>query len=80
MSAAAYFLADKSVPTNAEEHVKRIELLGERINSYIQFMCQAVNSKGCSAEMVDKALAAFYKQVVLAENQLRQISDEFRLQ
>jgi hypothetical protein len=65
-------------PFTAEEHLKRIEALGERIAGHFRFMCQVGSLSGTSAEMKTQAIAAFYERAILMETQLGQIQEELR--
>ena len=67
-------------PLTMEERVHRIEALGKRIDSYISFMCQIVTQAGSSAEVKERAVMAFYAQMVVVESQLAKIHDELRLE
>ncbi len=67
------------LPT-VDERVHRIEVLGKRIESYIQFMCQVPAMTGTSSEVKERAITAFYNQLILVEEQLARIHDELRLE
>jgi hypothetical protein len=62
------------------ERLQRIEALGQRINGYVQFMCQLDNLNGTSAEAKDKAVIAFYEQLVVLERRLGRIQDNLKLE
>jgi hypothetical protein len=66
-------------PLTTEEHLKRIEALAERIAGYIRFMGQVGTMNGTSAEMKERAVAAFYERLTLAESQLGRIREDLRL-
>jgi hypothetical protein len=66
-------------PWTTEEHQQRIEWLSQRINGYVQFMCRVGNLDGTSAEAKEKAVAAFYEQMVIAERELGRIHEDFQL-
>jgi hypothetical protein len=66
-------------PWTADERLKRIEAMGQRINGYVQFMCAIGSENGTSAEARDKAVIAFYEQMIVLERQLGLIHDEFKL-
>jgi hypothetical protein len=68
-----------TAPRTPEERLRRIEALGRQITEYVGFMCQAGTLGGTSAEAKEKALAAFYDRLVVAERQLGRIHDELRL-
>ena|ERR1700722_13254685 len=63
-----------------EERLQRIEALGQRINKYVQFMCEAGKLNATSAEANTRAIIAFYEQMVVMERQLGRIHDEFQLE
>ena len=63
-----------------EERVRRIEVLAERINGYVTFMCQVATLGGMSAEMKDKAVAAFHEHMIAVESELGRIHERFRLE
>jgi hypothetical protein len=62
-----------------EERLERIEVLGERISSYVNFMCQVAKLNGTSAEAKERAVSAFYERLVAAESQLSRIHEDLRL-
>jgi hypothetical protein len=66
-------------PLDTQERVQRIAALGQRINSYVQFMCEIASANNASGEAKDKVVAAFYEKLELVERQLCRIHDEFRL-
>jgi hypothetical protein len=67
-------------PCTPEERLQRIEALGNRITAYVRFMCDTANLSGTSAEAREKAAAAFYEQLVLAERRLGRIQEGLRLE
>jgi hypothetical protein len=67
-------------PWTLDERVKRIELLGQRMEGYIKFMCQVPSLTGTSAEAKELGVTAFYERLVVAEGQLRLIHDKLRLE
>jgi hypothetical protein len=69
-----------SPPLNLEERLHRIEAMGKRIDEFIRFICQIAGQTGTSAEVKERAVAAFYEQMVLVERQLGHIHDELRLE
>ena len=62
------------------ERLLRIQAMGQRITSYVQYMCQVGDLKGSSTEATEKAVSAFYDQMVVLERQLALIHDEFKLE
>ncbi len=67
-------------PCTTEERLLRIEVMGQRIAGYVQFMCQVGNSNGVSADAKEKAVEAFYEQIVVLERQLGRIHEDFQLE
>ena len=55
---------------NSNDLRQRIAALGLRIAEHVQFMCAPGTSGGTSAEGREKALAAFYERLVVADRQL----------
>jgi hypothetical protein len=69
-----------SPPTTMEERLQRIESLGRRVDDYIQFMCQIRSLNGSSAEAKERAVTAFYQQMLVVERQLGRIHEDLRLE
>jgi hypothetical protein len=65
---------------NANDPRQRIEALGRRIAGHVQFMCAPGTPGGTSAEVREKALAAFYERLVVAERQLGRIREGLQLE
>ena len=63
-----------------EERRQRIEVIGQRINGYVQFMCQTGILTNTSGEAMEKAIVLFYDQMVLMESQLGRIHDDLKLE
>jgi len=72
-------VVETTAPWTMEERLRRIEAMSQRINGFIQFMCQVANLTGTSAEAKDRAVTAFYEEMVLVEGQLGRIQEELRL-
>jgi hypothetical protein len=68
-----------SPPLTREERLKCIEALGERIAGYVRSMSAVGTVNGSSEELKERAVAAFYEQMALAEGRLRRIQDDFQL-
>ena len=66
-------------PLTTEQRLQHIEALGQRIAGYVRFMGQVGGLNGTSAEMKDRAVAAFYERMALAESQLGRIQEDLRL-
>jgi hypothetical protein len=67
-------------PLNSAERLQRIEAMGKSLTRYVEFMCQAGNQGNTSSEAKEKAIFAFYDQMVVAERQLGHIHNEFKLE
>jgi hypothetical protein len=67
-------------PLTLEERLHRIEGMGTRIGGYIQYMCQIAKMTGTSGEAKERAVTAFYEQMVVVDRQLARIHDELRLE
>ena len=50
------------------------------VGDYIQFMCQVGSLNGTSAEAKERAVAAFYEQMLVVERQLGRIHEDLRLE
>jgi hypothetical protein len=66
-------------PWTTEERLLRIEAMGQRINGYIRFMCQAGRLNGASAEAKEKAVIAFYERLTVVESELGRIQEDLQL-
>jgi len=62
-----------------EERLQRIESMGQRISGYVEFMRQVGSQNSTSAEAMEKAITAFYEQMVIAERQLERIQHDLKL-
>ena len=69
-----------TAPTTTQERLIRIEALGQRIAGYVQSMCRADNSNGTSVDAREKAVQAFYEQMVVLDRQLGRIQEDFQLE
>jgi hypothetical protein len=63
----------------AEERLKLIEQMRQRINGYVDFMCAVGGLAGSSAEAKEAAVAAFYDRFTALDQQLGRICDDLRL-
>ena len=73
-------VASPKAPLTLDEQLHRIEALGKRVDAYVLFMCQLGTHSGTSAEAKERAVTAFYKQMVVIESQLAHIHDDLRLE
>jgi hypothetical protein len=67
-------------PLTVEEYLHRIEAMGKRIDSYIQYICQLTGQSGMSAEVKERAVREFYQEMILVDGQLARIHDLLRLE
>ena len=63
-----------------DERLQRIEALGRKIAGYVQFMCDVGNLNRTSPEAKERAVLAFYEQIVILERQLGRVYDDFKLE
>jgi hypothetical protein len=66
-------------PRTLEERLSLIEAMRQRIDGYVQFICQVRGMTGTSAEAKEKAVKAFYERMVVADLQLGKVEEELRL-
>jgi hypothetical protein len=69
-----------AIPCTPEERVHRMEALGRRIAEHVSSMCEAGTPGGTSAEVRERAVAAFCEQLVVAERQLGRIREKHLLE
>jgi hypothetical protein len=62
-----------------EERLQQIEVMGQRINGYVQFIREVGALGGSSGEAKDRAVADFYEHLVILEGQLCRIHEDLRL-
>jgi hypothetical protein len=72
--------AAQALPLTTAERLRLIEALGQRVNEYVQFMCQAGNPNNASAEATERAVLAFHEELVLLEGRLGRIHSDFKLE
>ena len=78
-------IAVKSMPAvtttgGSADRLRDIEIIGERINGIVRFMCGIEGLAGTSGESRERALVAFHDSLVTAEKRLAHIQDKFRLE
>lgn len=66
-------------PWTLDERLQRIEALSQRVNGYVQFICQVGSLAGSSNEVKDRAVKAFYDRMVTMESQLGSIQESLKL-
>jgi hypothetical protein len=64
---------------STEERLQRIRAMCQQINGYVEFMCQIGNLTGSSAEVKERAVAAFYERMVVVARQLGRIKEDLQL-
>ena len=62
-----------------EDRLQQIEVLGQRINGYVQFFREVGVLGGSSGEAKARAVAEFYEQLVILEGRLCRIQEDLRL-
>ncbi len=70
----------RTVPASTEERLIHIRALGQRIKGYVQFMCAVNRLSGSSAEVKEKAVAAFYERLAAMEQELGRIQEQLQLE
>jgi hypothetical protein len=70
----------RTPPTNTEERLVHIRALGQRVKGYVQFMCAVHRLCGSSAEVKEKAVAAFYERLAFLEQELGRIQEKLQLE
>jgi hypothetical protein len=68
------------LPVTADERRADIDRIAERINDIVRHMCNMSEMPGTSAEVRDKAIAAFHERIAVAEKHLTHIRDKLRLE
>jgi hypothetical protein len=63
-----------------QERLHRIQAMSQRINGYVKFLCEVGNRNGTSAEARERVVVAFYERMVVLEQQLGQIQEDFQLE
>ena len=71
--------ASNAPPPTTDERLRDIAAMGQRINGYVQFICQIGDLGGTSGEAKETAIAAFHERLATLERQLRRIHEELQL-
>lgn len=66
-------------PCTTEDRLQRIEIMAQRINQYVDFMCQVGSLNGSCVEAKERAVAAFYAQLIVVERELGRIQRDLQL-
>jgi hypothetical protein len=61
------------------DRLEQIEVLGQRINGYIQFIREVGALGGSSGEAKDRAVADFYEHLAVLDGRLCRIQEDLRL-
>lgn len=69
-----------TIPRTEEQRLHRMEALGQRIAEYVSSMCKPGTPPGTSAEARERAVAAFYEELILVERQLGLVRDNHLLE
>jgi hypothetical protein len=69
----------RSVPLTTEDRLEHIHALGQRVTSYVKFMCTVERMEGSSAESKERAVAVFYDRLYALEQELSRIHDSLLL-
>jgi hypothetical protein len=67
-------------PRTLDERIQRIEAMGQRITTYIQFMSRVASLDGYSSEAKERGVTAFYDRMVVVEHQLRKLQESLWLE
>ena len=70
----------QAAPADTQERLRRIELMAQWISGYAEFMCQGATQNAASPSVTDKAVAAFYEEMLTLERSLARIQEAFRLE
>jgi hypothetical protein len=62
------------------ERLERIQAMSQRINGYVQFLCEVGERNGTSSESKERVVVAFYERMVVLEHQLGRIQEDFQLE
>jgi hypothetical protein len=65
----------RTIPLTTEDRLAHIQALGQRVGSYVKFMCMVGRMEGSSAESKDRAVAVFYDRLYILEQELSRIHD-----
>jgi hypothetical protein len=65
----------RTIPLTTEDRLAHIQALGQRVGSYVKFMCTVGRMEGSSAESKDRAVAIFYDRLYILEQELSRIHD-----
>jgi hypothetical protein len=69
----------RTTPLTTEDRLMHIQALGQRVVSYVKFMCTVGRLEGSSTESKDRAVAVFYDRLYMMEQELARIYDSLLL-
>jgi len=69
----------RTIPLTTEDRLAHIQALGQRVVSYVKFMCMVGRMEGSSIESKDRAVAVFYDRLYILEQELSRIHDSLLL-
>jgi hypothetical protein len=69
----------RTVPLTTEDRLAHIHALGQRVGSYVKFMCTVARLEGSSAESKERAVSVFYDRLYILEQELSRIHDSLLL-
>jgi hypothetical protein len=69
----------RTIPQTTPDRLVHIQALGQRVGSYVKFMCSVGRMEGCSVESKDRAVAVFYDRLSMLEQELARIYDNLLL-
>lgn len=74
-------LADllRTPPATTEDRLRHIRVLGQRIAAYVRFMSAAARRENSSVEERQRAVTVFYERLLLMEQELARVYENFRL-
>jgi hypothetical protein len=65
----------RNVPLTTEDRLAHIQALGQRVTSYVKYMCAVNHLTGSSTEAKEKAVEIFYQRLAALEQELGRIHD-----
>jgi len=69
----------RTTPLTTEDRLAHIHALGQRVVSYVKFMCTVTRLEGSSAESKERAVAVFYDRLYILEQELARVYDSLLL-
>jgi hypothetical protein len=65
----------RNIPLTTEDRIAHIQALGQRVTSYVKYMCAVNSITGSSAEAKERAVEVFYQRLAALEQELGRIHD-----